>query len=71
MGNPPVTAKIFNVSDSIVAYLHGGVKGVGDKILGVRIFGEGETRFLERKLCKELYTVVAGLYGLYGGEGIF
>jgi len=24
------------------------------------------TRFLERKLCKELYTVVAGFFSLYG-----
>ena len=35
----------------------------------VRILCAGETRFLERKLCKELYTAVDGLYGLYGGEG--
>jgi len=29
----------------------------------------GETRFLERKLCKELYSAADGLYGLYDIEG--
>jgi len=31
----------------------------------------GETRFLERKLCKELYSAAAGLCGLYDIEGDF
>ena len=33
---------------------------------GVQSVCEGGTRFLERKLRKELYTAVAGLFGLYG-----
>jgi hypothetical protein len=37
----------------------------------VRIFRLGETRFLERKLCKELYSAADILFGLYGGEGDF
>ena len=32
-------------------------------VFTVDMVEEGETRFLKRKLCKELYTVVAGLYG--------
>ena len=38
---------------------------------GVQGVCAGETRFLERKLCKELYTAVAGLFGLYDIEGDF
>ena len=37
----------------------------------MQIFCAGETRFLERKLCKELYTAAAGLFGLYDIEGDF
>ena len=37
-----------------------------EDFLRVRIGRERGTRFLERKLCKELYTIVAGLFGLYG-----
>ncbi len=47
-------------------------KTIGEGGVGrVQILCEGETRFLGRKLCKELYTAVAGLYGLYDIEGDF
>jgi len=39
------------------------------KIDKQQIVCEGETRFLERKLCKELYTAAAGLCDLYDIEG--
>ena len=44
----------------------GGWRGLCDLGMCVRSVCEGGTRFLERKLCKELYTAVAGLFGLYG-----
>jgi len=37
----------------------------------VQEWSSGGTRFLERKLCKELYTAAAGLCGGYGREGDF
>ena len=40
----------------------------GEDVQGVCFWG---TRFLERKLCKELYTAAAGLCGGYGREGDF
>ena len=41
-------------------------QGIGEeihKIGNVQVVYEGETRFLERKLCKELYSVAAGWFG--------
>jgi hypothetical protein len=37
---------------------------MGDKMGRVRIVRKGETRFLERKLCKELYSAADGWFWL-------
>ena len=41
------------------------------KIDKQQIVCAGETRFLERKLCKELSSAADVEFVLYGGEGIF